>query len=71
MTNAGYDQALHQRDRIRRLEARCSGLERERDQLARLLASVLAALFDDTYTDPIEYLQALCDIDQAKLELGL
>ena len=66
-----YDPATAQRERLRKAEARLAGLERERDQLVRLLASVLAALFQDTYTDPIEYLQALCDIDRDMLKLGL
>lgn len=66
-----FDIDQHQRERLRRLEARCAHLEQERDQLVRLLAGVLAALFQDTYVDPAEYLQAMVDIDRAMLERGL
>lgn len=64
VTNS-FDLATYQRDKIRRLEQRVAGLEDYRDQLARVLAAVLQAMFDDTHVDPFEYLQAVVDIDQA------
>lgn len=66
-----FDVEAWRRERLRRIEQRCAGLELERDQLVRLLAGVLAALFQDTYVDPAEYLQRLMDVDRDMLELGL
>jgi phosphoribosylamine-glycine ligase len=64
-----FDIDQHQRDRLRRAEARVAMLEREQAQLVGLLAKVLAIVFDDTFVDPLEYLQRLVDVETQLAEL--
>lgn len=71
MGNGVYDQASYQRNRIRRLEQRCAGLEQTRDQLVRVLATVVETQFRGTDVDPVEYLNVVVDCDRMRQELGL
>jgi hypothetical protein len=60
-----FDIVAHHRKRTRQAEARAEALERLNAQLFRLLASILQDWFADTNVDPLEYLQACVNIDQA------
>lgn len=66
-----FDLHAHQRDKVRRLEAEIVGVRKTNATLIRLVAFMLTERFQDTEVDPVEYLQAIVDIDQSRQELGL
>lgn len=59
---SGFDLAAHQRDRIRALERLNASLERQRNQLERLLAHACTIASPD---DPLTLLRVLERLDNA------